>query len=339
MVHGETLRNLTNARTNERDQQSGEPSKEMKMGQCFSLSVRGLNKRFGVASSGVWALRDVSFSLSKGTLTGVLGHNSAGKTTLLGSLCGSVKPTSGSIRLSGREVSRASELRRLCAYMPQPHVPLCGVTPVEALCCAAGMRGMSRRSAANLANDFLRCLDIEQYSHVAGENLSGGCRRLISLGMALVQQAPVILLDEPTNDVDPIRRSEVWKMLRQEADEGKTVLVVTHNLDEIGSVADGLLIFDHGHLVCNASPHQLTSIDELIRIEVNTTKPSLVLPELVVTPLLVEGGRLRYACSPEQAKMLLSRLSMLMDDEPGLSFSVQHGTLREAYERMIGTHD
>lgn len=305
------------------------------MEQYCSLSVRDLNKRFGRFSSDVWALRDVSFSLPKGTLTGVLGHNGAGKTTLLGSLCGSVKPTSGTILFSGREISHAAELRRLCAYMPQPHVPLRGVTPVEALCCAAGMRGISRRRAVRLTNDFLGRLDIEQYSHVAGENLSGGCRRLVSLGMALVQEASVILLDEPTNDVDPIRRSRVWKILRQEADQGKTILVVTHNLDEIGSVADNLLIFDCGRLVCNASPRQLTSIDELIRIEVNTADPSLVLTELAATPVLAEDGRLRYVCSSEQAKMLLSRLNMLMDDEPELSFSVQHGTLREAYERII----
>lgn len=144
-----------------------------------------------------------------------------------------------------------------------------------------------------------------------------------------------MLLDEPTNDVDPIRRSRVWKILRQEADQGKTILVVTHNLDEIGSVADNLLIFDCGRLVCNASPRQLTSIDELIRIEVNTADPSLVLTELAATPVLAEDGRLRYVCSSEQAKMLLSRLNMLMGDEPELSFSVQHGTLREAYERII----
>ena len=138
------------------------------MEQYCSLSVRDLNKRFGRFSSDVWALRDVSFSLPKGTLTGVLGHNGAGKTTLLGSLCGSVKPTSGTILFSGREISHAAELRRLCAYMPQPHVPLRGVTPVEALCCAAGMRGISRRRAVRLTNDFLGRLDIEQYSHVAG---------------------------------------------------------------------------------------------------------------------------------------------------------------------------
>ena len=178
-------------------------------------------------------------------------------------------------------------------------------------------------------------MDIERYSHTSQETLSGGCRRLISLGMALIQESPVLLLDEPTNDVDPLRRERVWSLLRHEADRGRTILVVTHNLNEIGAVADRLLLFDHGRLIQDAPPHRFVSDDEHMHIEVETTKPALVLAEISIRPVSSESHLLKFVCSRRETSVLMKKINDLMDSDPWLTFSVRRGTLHEAYERII----
>lgn len=299
------------------------------------LSVQNLSKKYGRAKR--YALEDVSFQLHPGSITGVLGHNGAGKSTLLGSIVGGVKTQSGCVLYDGQDLTKnPKRAREICAFMPQSYVPLTGVSPREALTSVTGMRGFSREEGERHVSDFLQALSIEEYANTPGEKLSGGYHRLISLGMAMVQRARVYLLDEPTNDVDPIRRRLLWKMLRDTADRGAIVLVVTHNLEEIQSVADRLLVFDEGHLVKVATPAQLSALSQDTYFRVKDSYPGEKLNALPIKQIERAGNDITFHCDSAFSSLVISELSRSFADDYSLSFSVSRGTIQHAYEQLVG---
>lgn len=300
-----------------------------------NLSVSSLYKRY--RGSKKYALEDVTFSLSPGTITGVLGHNGAGKSTLLGSIVGSVKVSSGRVDYGGENLTESPRrAREICAFMPQSYVPLTGVTPAEALSCVTGMRGLPSSRGEAYVHEFMEALDISEYMDIPGDKLSGGYHRLVSLGMAVVQHAKVILLDEPTNDVDPIRRKLLWTMLRQLADQGSSILVVTHNLEEIQAVADTLLVFDQGHLLVNSTPQDFAALSELTYFTVNGNYPRERLLRLPLVNIQHNGNDIVLSCPKSEGGIIMQHLAEAFREDESLTFSVSQGTIQEAYEQLVG---
>ena len=137
--------------------------------------------------------------------------------------------------------------------MPQIYAPLTGVTPAQAITSIGRLRGLSPRAARRATDELLDALDITQWRNRSGEKLSGGLRRLTSYAMAVVAPAPVLLIDEPTNDVDPVRRPLIWRSLRNLADDGHIVIVVTHNLVEVERAADRYVLLQDGRVLVDLS--------------------------------------------------------------------------------------
>jgi ABC-2 type transport system ATP-binding protein len=163
----------------------------------------------------------VSLSVDAGQVVGLLGHNGAGKTTLLNQVAGLVKPTSGRIRIDGRDpVTDAASARRWCSLQPQSQAPLEGVTPRQAIRMMARIRGASRRRARVRAEELVAALELGQWADTAGERLSGGVRRLTAFCMAAAEPGRLVMLDEPTNDVDPLRRRLLWQQVRALGEAG-----------------------------------------------------------------------------------------------------------------------
>jgi ABC-2 type transport system ATP-binding protein len=209
---------------------------------------------------GVRANDDVTLQASAGEVVGLLGHNGAGKTTLINQVVGLVRPTSGTIRVAGCDpVSEPGKARRMVSLMPQSHVPLAGVTPRQAIETLAQIRGASKRDARRRAADLLAALELGQWADTRGERLSGGVRRLAAFGMAACVPGHVVMLDEPTNDVDPARRRLLWAQIRRIADEGCAVLLVTHNVVEAERSIDRLFILNAGRVVAAGTPAELRS--------------------------------------------------------------------------------
>jgi ABC-2 type transport system ATP-binding protein len=209
---------------------------------------------------GVRANDDISLQASAGDVVGLLGHNGAGKTTLINQVIGLVRPTSGSIRVAGCDpVSEPGKARRMVSLMPQSHVPLKGVTPRQAIETLARIRGASKRDGRRRAAELLEALELGEWADTRGERLSGGVRRLTAFGMAACVPGRVIMLDEPTNDVDPARRRLLWAQIRSLADEGCAVLLVTHNVVEAERSIDRLFVLNAGRVVAAGTPAQLRS--------------------------------------------------------------------------------
>jgi ABC-2 type transport system ATP-binding protein len=209
---------------------------------------------------GTRANDNISLQASAGEVVGLLGHNGAGKTTLINQVVGLVKPTSGTIRVAGCvPVSEPSKARRMVSLMPQSHVPLAGVTPRQAIETMARIRGASKRDGRRRAAELLAALELGQWADTRGEKLSGGVRRLTAFGMAACVPGRVVMLDEPTNDVDPARRRLLWAHIRSVADQGSAVLLVTHNVVEAERSIDRLFILNSGRVVAAGTPAQLRS--------------------------------------------------------------------------------
>lgn len=201
---------------------------------------------------------DITLHVEAGEVFGLLGHNGAGKTTLLNQVIGIAKPTSGTIHIDGQDAVASPTMARLaCSMQPQTQAPLDGVTPREAIELMARIRGADRARAKRRTDELIEALDIGEWQDAKGERLSGGVQRLTAFAMAATEPGRLVMFDEPTNDVDPVRRRLLWAQVRNLADQGRAVLLVTHNVVEAERAVDRLAILDNGTVIDQGTPTQL----------------------------------------------------------------------------------
>ncbi|GGZ35110.1 multidrug ABC transporter ATP-binding protein [Streptomyces inusitatus] len=235
------------------------------------LEIEDLTRGFG----SVLANERISLRVGPGKVVGLLGHNGAGKTTLVSQIVGLLRPDSGSIRVAGVDaVANPATARRCVALQAQAQAPLDGLTPRSAIEIAGRLRGMSRADARAAARTLAEELDLREWldrrALPEGGGLSGGVRRLTAFAMAAVAPVPLVVLDEPTNDVDAARRRRLWDTVRRLGDDGAGVLLVTHNVVEAERVVDELVVLDHGKVVAAGSPERLRgTADHDLRLELS----------------------------------------------------------------------
>jgi ABC-2 type transport system ATP-binding protein len=211
------------------------------------LKIRNLTKVF---RRGTRANDGISLDVAEGEVVGLLGHNGAGKTTLLGQVVGLTRPTSGEISLLGRDpVADPAYARRMCSFQPQSQAPLTGVTVRQAIEIVGRIRGGRRREIRAATDALLGALRIEEWADRPAERVSGGVRRLTAFGMAVVRPGRLVMLDEPTNDVDPVRRRMLAAEVRRLAAAGHAVVIVTHNIAEAERDLDRAFLLDRGRVV------------------------------------------------------------------------------------------
>lgn len=226
-----------------------------------TLNIRSLSKTY--RKGRIQANNEISIRFEPGVITALTGHNGAGKTTLLKQIMGIIRPDSGTITYRGHSfINETESARANVALMPQFHVPLSGVTVKQSIGAALRIRGVSNLNIKNFTSKIMRDLKIEDWANTSGEKLSGGLQRLTSFAMTVAVPLPIVMLDEPTNDVDPIRRVLMWQHLRKLANQGCIVIIVTHNLLEVEQYADRMLLLDHGKVIKDDATN-LTSLDGL----------------------------------------------------------------------------
>ncbi|MEB0001032.1 MULTISPECIES: ABC transporter ATP-binding protein [unclassified Cryobacterium] len=228
------------------------------MAPASTLSIHGLSKRYR-GRAGVQANDGISFDVAPGSVVGLLGHNGAGKTTLVNQVVGLVKPDAGSIRVEGIDAAARPHLaRRLVSIQAQANVPITGLTPRRAIELVGRIRGASCADATRRTEHLLDALELGPWADTPAQKVSGGIARLTSFAMTAVVPGRLVVLDEPTNDVDPVRRRLLWDQIRELAANGSALLLVTHNVREAERVVDHLVVLDHGRVIAAGTPAGLT---------------------------------------------------------------------------------
>jgi ABC-2 type transport system ATP-binding protein len=222
------------------------------------LVVTGLSKRFGSGPDAVQANDAVDLTVRAGQVVCLLGHNGAGKSTLVNQVVGLTLPDAGTVLLDGVDaVANPARARALASVQAQANVPITGLTPRKAVELVGRMRGLPKVQARRRADELLASLDLAPWADKASEKVSGGVARLTAFAMAAVAPGRLVVLDEPTNDVDPVRRRLLWQEIRRIADTGAGILLVTHNVHEAEHVVDDVVLLDQGRVIVHGTPAAL----------------------------------------------------------------------------------
>ena len=225
------------------------------------IAVKNVRKTY---PDGFKAIKNVSFHIQKGAFTVLLGLNGAGKTSLISLITGLNHITAGSIQIFGSNIF-------LDTYTAKAHM---GIMPqeinfnlftriIDALVYHGGYYGISQETVIQRAKPLLKKARLYQKMHLPIQTLSGGMKRILMLIRALIQQPKVLILDEPTANLDIEIRRIIWDILRAEHQKGMTVLLTTHNLEEAQLLCTHVLILHHGKIVMNrALEDAIDSLEE-----------------------------------------------------------------------------
>ena len=213
-------------------------------GPPAAVETEDLHKRYGELT----ALGGVSLTIQAGEIFALLGPNGAGKTTWISVVCGLVRASAGRARVLGHDVVQDSiAARKLVGLVPQEVNFDPFFTPREVLAFQMGYYGQ-RPDAARI-DEVLRALDLGAKADTNTRALSGGMKRRLLIGKALVHRPRVVFLDEPTAGVDVVLRRDLWNYVRQLREQGTTIVLTTHYLEEAEALADRVAVIDHGKLV------------------------------------------------------------------------------------------
>jgi ABC-type multidrug transport system ATPase subunit len=265
------------------------------------IVLEGLSKSFG----DVHAVQSLSLTIAPGTIFGFLGPNGAGKTTTMRMLCGLTHPTAGNATIAGADVWKdRHRVRTKFGYVPQRFSLYRDLTVLENFRFFGGAYSVPGGELERRIRRLLRLSDLEEKVDTAAGSLSGGMRQLLAIGCALVHDPSLLFFDEPTAGLDPVHRQQIWDLLYDLSNEGKTIFVTTHYMDEAERCTEVGFI-ESGRLLAKASPRALKASfrARLLEIDIEPLMPALVrlrdVPELLGVSL--RSGSLRlYAVDSEK---------------------------------------
>ncbi len=232
--------------------------------ESFNISklYKGSNKK---------ALDDVSLKIEGGKISTLLGRNGAGKTTFVRICSTQLLPSSGKILVFGDDVvSSPEKIRKIVSIVPQEGRPLRALTPWDHIYNWLKIRGENNSSATKKTSDILNRLDLYSAKDVPVLNLSGGMKQKILVGMAMATESPLLFLDEPTIGLDPVSRRQVWSIIKDWKNKGRTIVLTTHYMDEAELLSDSIFILDKGKVISKGNMTDLrNTLNYQIRIDIH----------------------------------------------------------------------
>ncbi|MCG8915965.1 ATP-binding cassette domain-containing protein [Actinokineospora sp. PR83] len=244
------------------------------------IEVSGLRKSFSVGKRGktreVEAVRGVDLAVAEGEIFGFLGPNGAGKTTTLRMLCTLLEPDGGTVTIAGADLRGEPGLvRQRVGYVAQGGTTTDEVTGREELVLQARMYGIGKAEAVERTEKALVAFELADFADRLCRTYSGGQRRRVDIAMGIIHGPRVLFLDEPTTGLDPQSRAHLWDEVRRLRDEGMTVFLTTHYLDEADALCDRIAIIDHGEIVAAGTPAQLKHevAGDVVTVGVNGSGP------------------------------------------------------------------
>ncbi len=261
----------------------------------ITIEAKNLVRRFGDFT----AVDGVSFAVQKGEIFGFLGPNGAGKSTTIKMLCGILAPTSGELSVGGVDVRAfPEEAKHRIGYMSQKFSLYEDLTVWENIEFYSGIYRLPNESKRVRMEAMLALAGLEEEKNRLAGELPGGYKQRLALGCALLHDPPIVFLDEPTAGVDPISRRNFWELIAKMAQEGKTIFVTTHYMDE-AEHCDRLALINNGKIVASGTPTHLKEQQTGVLLEVATSQPirafALVRRELPQTNPALFGSLLHLS--------------------------------------------
>ncbi len=300
----------------------------------FAIQAISLTKRFGRLK----AVDGLSFSVPRGAIFGLLGPNGAGKTTTFSMLCGFIRPTSGDATILGEPLKNLDRVRTRVSALPQDAQfhPMRRVRDV--MLYFARLGGMDASTAPQEVDRVLGAVGMRDAASKKGKVLSHGMAKRLGVAQAFLGNPELVLLDEPTEGLDPKAAHTVRSMIRTLAARRTTVLVSSHNLAEVQDLCDYAAIIDHGKLVQTGTMAELTQAGEVVIIRLGTGSPDpsqaiLALPQVWDVQQLANGIRIGIKPQPGESveQVITAILHTAIENKALISEVVRGRSLEERY--------
>jgi lipooligosaccharide transport system ATP-binding protein len=300
-----------------------------------AVEARGLTKRYGE----LMAVGGIDFCVERQELFGFLGPNGAGKSTSMNMIYGRAPLSGGSLHVLGLDVTHPSQARQIRARLgvvPQDNNLDPDLTAMENLLVYARYFDVPRRVAIERAEQLLELFQLTERRNSGVEELSGGMRRRLVIARAFVNDAELVILDEPTTGLDPQARLLVWQQLRYLKQQGVTMLLTTHYMEEAARLCDRLVIMDRGRILSQGSPADLIRRhvgDEVVELRVEPEARNSIRAQLDGTMQVEEAGDTLYVFAGQvEARALRERLDLT--EVTGVL--LRPATLEDVFMRLTG---
>jgi ABC-2 type transport system ATP-binding protein len=301
------------------------------------LEVRDLQQRYGATV----ALQGVTFEVGEGDMFGLLGPNGAGKTTLLSILAGLRRADAGSARILGHEVRPGNqELARLIGIVPQDLALYAELTARENLSFFGELYGVRGPELRRRTDEVLTDVGLTDRADRRVETFSGGMKRRLNLGVALMHKPRLLMLDEPTTGVDPQSRNHIFESVRRLNADGMTIVYTSHYMEEVQALCRRIGIMDHGRLIaCDTLPGLLRQLTGLIRFRVLELTPALCerIKSLPDVRLLESDGQMLELECPDVKETLVRLVSVLNEQKTELvGLETEEPNLERVFLHLTG---
>jgi len=223
----------------------------------YAIEINGLKKIYNFKSANAFeALKGINLNIPKQSIFGLLGANGAGKSTLINIIAGLVKKTEGKVSVWGNDIDHNERNAKLSiGVVPQELILDPFFTPRETLEYQSGYYGVPRKE--NCVNEILESVGLSDKADAYARSLSGGMRRRLMIGKAMVHRPPILILDEPTAGVDVALRQSLWQEIKKLNKAGVTIILTTHYLEEAEAMCDSLAILNKGKIVAEGETNKM----------------------------------------------------------------------------------
>lgn len=304
------------------------------------LETRNLTKEFKTLT----AVDHVNLYLDRGESVGLLGPNGAGKSTTISMISTLLPPTSGEVLFNGKNALKESrELRKVLGVVPQEIALYEELSAYENMKFFGRVYGLKGKELSRRIDDVLDLIGLTERKKEAVKTYSGGMKRRINIGITLLHEPEILIMDEPTVGIDPQSRNYILDMIRQlNLEKNITVMYTSHYMEEVEKLCDRVYIMDHGEVIASGTNEELKSIlsnEESIRIDVHTLSPAFeqALSRHEVVKKVTEEGQGYKVIAPKGTELLGDIFELAKQTQTKITgVSIQTPTLEDVFLHLTG---
>lgn len=306
------------------------------------LKIKDLEKSYGSFK----ALNKLNLEIEKGQIFGFIGPNGAGKSTTMKIVSGLLRPDSGEVYVDGIDALKNNKaLKEKIGYMPDFFGVYDNLKAYEYLEFYGSIYGITGKEIKDLTNDLLELVNLEDKHDAYVDGLSRGMKQRLCLARCLIHNPSLLILDEPASGMDPRARYEMKNILKNLKDMGKTIIVSSHILSELGEICTNLGIIEGGHMVCSGTVDEIMGrmtgnrkiAIELLNKGEHALKLLKEMPQVKNINIDSNKITLDFKGEDEEAAVILKRL--ILHDIPVVSFGREEGTLEDIFIKITDNED